>query len=70
MVDFLKPAPGLRNIQIQILVISPGVTRLKFKNYEDMGDYYQGRLEEFEAKGTRIVTVGICMFVFEKPVKP
>lgn len=66
MVDFIKPAPGLRNIEIQIKTISPGISRIKFKNFEDMGDYYELRIPEFEAKGIRVVTIGICMFVYER----
>jgi len=61
--------PNLRNITLQIKKIKPGITRLKFKNYEDMGEYYETRIDEFEAKGVRIITVGICMFIMEAPAK-
>lgn len=65
--DILKP--GQRPVVIQQKVIKPGITRLQFKNFEDMGDYYQSRMDEFEARGVRMVTIGITMFIFETPQK-
>lgn len=66
MVDFVKP--NLKQIEMKQQTIKPGITRLTFKDFEQMGWYYQSVMEELEAKGCRVVTVGIVMFIHEKKV--
>lgn len=58
--------PNLKQIEIKTRIVRPGVTLLKFKNFEDMGGYYMNKMEEFEAKKIKIVTVGVAMFLIEQ----
>lgn len=63
--DNIKPV-NLKKIEVQVRTLRPGITRYTFKNFEDMGNYFQSRIEEFEARNQRVVCVGIAMFVFDK----
>jgi len=58
--------PNLRNIEVQVKNVRPGVTMYKFKNFEDMGNYYMSRMDEIEARGQKVITVGIAMFIHDK----
>lgn len=62
--DIIKP--NQKQIEIQIKTVRPGVTRVKFKNFDDMGNYYESRMEEFRVRGCTVETIGVVMFVYEK----
>lgn len=62
--DIIKP--NQKQVEIQIKTVRPGVTRIKFKNFEDMGNYYESRMEEFRVRGVQVETIGVCMYVYEK----
>ena len=68
MTDIIPPNGGInvRNIEVKMKTIKPGITKISFKTFLDMGQYYESRMLEFEAKGVRIVTVGVSMYLFEK----